>query len=74
MGSNGSGLSNYPTVTRYESVTMDHESYVSNPFSSNGLWRLSKFTLESLQPLEPLPWNENLPGKWYLSVYLELNS
>ncbi|OJI97219.1 hypothetical protein ASPVEDRAFT_278511 [Aspergillus versicolor CBS 583.65] len=40
---------------------MDHESYVSNPFSSNGLWRLSKFTLESLQPLEPLPWNENLP-------------
>lgn len=53
---------------------MDHDSYVSNPFSSNRLWRLSKFTLESLQPLEPLPWNENLPGKWYLSVYLELNS
>ncbi|BCS26070.1 tubulin gamma complex associated family protein [Aspergillus puulaauensis] len=40
---------------------MDHEGYVSNPFSSDGLWRLSKFTLESLQPLEPLPWNENLP-------------
>ena len=34
-----------------------------NPFSSEDLWRLSKFTLQSLQPLEPLPWNEELPGK-----------
>lgn len=34
-----------------------------DPFSSENLWRLSKFTLQSLQPLEPLPWNEELPGK-----------
>ncbi|KAL4809353.1 Spc98 family-domain-containing protein [Aspergillus unguis] len=40
---------------------MDHEGYNSNPFSSEGLWRLSKFTLDSLQPLEALPWDENLP-------------
>ncbi|KAL4781394.1 Spc98 family-domain-containing protein [Aspergillus varians] len=40
---------------------MDHEDYASDPFSSDGLWRISKFTLESLQPLESLPWNDNLP-------------
>ncbi|KAL4915554.1 Spc98 family-domain-containing protein [Aspergillus aurantiobrunneus] len=40
---------------------MKHEVYSSDPFSSDGLWRISKFTLDSLQPLESLPWNENLP-------------
>ncbi|KAI9374960.1 Spc98 family-domain-containing protein [Aspergillus egyptiacus] len=40
---------------------MDYENYVSDPFSSDDLWRVSKFTVDSLQPLEPLPWDENLP-------------
>ncbi|KAE8380568.1 Spc98 family-domain-containing protein [Aspergillus bertholletiae] len=40
---------------------MEHEDYDTDPFSSEHLWRLSKFTLQSLQPLEPLPWNEELP-------------
>ncbi|KAJ0425892.1 Spc98 family-domain-containing protein [Aspergillus carlsbadensis] len=39
---------------------MDHEDYGSDPFTSDGLWRLSKFALDSLQPFEPLPWNEDL--------------
>ncbi|KAL3467594.1 Spc98 family-domain-containing protein [Aspergillus heterothallicus] len=39
---------------------MDHQDYGADPFSSGGLWRVSKFTLASLQPMEPLPWNENL--------------
>lgn len=43
---------------------MDQDDYGGDPFSSEGLWRLSKFTLLSLQPLEPLPWNEELPGKY----------
>ncbi|KAJ5676989.1 uncharacterized protein N7477_002622 [Penicillium maclennaniae] len=32
-----------------------------DPFSSESLWRLSKFSLEALQPLETLPWNTDLP-------------
>ncbi|KAL5342398.1 Spc98 family-domain-containing protein [Aspergillus crustosus] len=41
---------------------MDPEDYGSDPFSSHELWRISKFTLESLlQPLETLPWDQNLP-------------
>ncbi|RDW76708.1 tubulin gamma complex associated family protein [Aspergillus mulundensis] len=40
---------------------MDREDYCADPFSSNGLWRISKFTLDSLQPLESLPWDEKLP-------------
>ncbi|KAI9923804.1 hypothetical protein ASPWEDRAFT_154901 [Aspergillus wentii DTO 134E9] len=40
---------------------MEQDIYGSDPFSSENLWRLSKFTLESLQPLEPLLWNEELP-------------
>ncbi|KAL5002518.1 Spc98 family-domain-containing protein [Aspergillus recurvatus] len=40
---------------------MDPEDYGADPFSSYGLWRISKFTLESLQPLESLPWDEKLP-------------
>lgn len=33
-----------------------------DPFRED-LWRLSRFTLQSLQPLEALPWNEELPGE-----------
>ncbi|RAH78244.1 hypothetical protein BO86DRAFT_450426 [Aspergillus japonicus CBS 114.51] len=40
---------------------MDSEEYVRDPFSSEGLWRLSEFTLQCLQPLEVLPWDERLP-------------
>ncbi|KAL4951244.1 Spc98 family-domain-containing protein [Aspergillus filifer] len=40
---------------------MDLEDDSSDPFSSQGLWRLSKFTIDSLQPLEALPWDEELP-------------
>ncbi|KAL4795647.1 Spc98 family-domain-containing protein [Aspergillus venezuelensis] len=40
---------------------MDLEGESSDPFSSRGLWRLSKITVNSLQPLEALPWNEELP-------------
>ncbi|KAL4900355.1 hypothetical protein BDW74DRAFT_188350 [Aspergillus multicolor] len=40
---------------------MDHEHYGADPFSSDELWRFSKFTLDSLQPLEALPWDETLP-------------
>ncbi|KAL2853319.1 Spc98 family-domain-containing protein [Aspergillus pseudoustus] len=39
---------------------MEHEDYGSDPFSSDGLWRISQFTLDSLQPIKPLPWNEKL--------------
>ncbi|KAJ5257531.1 hypothetical protein N7524_009087 [Penicillium chrysogenum] len=35
----------------------DHEL---DPFSSESLWRLSKFSIEALQPLESLPWNTTL--------------
>ena len=47
---------------------MDQEDHTTDPFSSHGLWRVSKFTLQSLQPLEPLPWDEELPGACYLSA------
>ncbi|KAE8148935.1 Spc98 family-domain-containing protein [Aspergillus avenaceus] len=40
---------------------MDQDDYVTDPFSGEDLWRLSKFTLQSLQPLEPLPWDQELP-------------
>ncbi|KAL4738061.1 Spc98 family-domain-containing protein [Aspergillus similis] len=40
---------------------MDHQDYGVDPFSSDGLWRISKFTLDSLQPLESLPRDEKLP-------------
>ncbi|KAL4766443.1 tubulin gamma complex associated family protein [Aspergillus foveolatus] len=40
---------------------MEHQDYGADPFSSDGLWRISKFTLDSLQPLESLPWDEKLP-------------
>ncbi|KGO68243.1 Spc97/Spc98 [Penicillium italicum] len=35
----------------------DHEL---DPFSSESLWRLSKFSIEALQPLGSLPWNTTL--------------
>ncbi|KAJ5491026.1 hypothetical protein N7539_002593 [Penicillium diatomitis] len=31
-----------------------------NPFSSEDLWRISKFTIEALPPLEELPWDSSL--------------
>ncbi|KAL4986193.1 Spc98 family-domain-containing protein [Aspergillus falconensis] len=40
---------------------MDPKDYGMDPFSSDGLWRISKFTLDSLQPLESLPWDEKFP-------------
>ncbi|KAL4895942.1 Spc98 family-domain-containing protein [Aspergillus ambiguus] len=40
---------------------MDGDDYAADPFSSDGLWRISQFTLQSLQPLDPLPWDEGLP-------------
>ncbi|GLA67552.1 hypothetical protein AtubIFM54640_010871 [Aspergillus tubingensis] len=40
---------------------MDPVDSLADPFSSHGLWRVSKFTLQSLQPLEPLGWDEKLP-------------
>jgi hypothetical protein len=43
-------------------LTMDHDDYATDPFSSEGLWRISQFTLQSLQPLDPVPWDEGLPG------------
>lgn len=41
---------------------MDRDDYEPNPFSSESLWRLSRFSIEVLQPLESLPWNADLPG------------
>ncbi|KAJ5771280.1 uncharacterized protein N7511_003331 [Penicillium nucicola] len=32
-----------------------------DPFSSESLWRPSKFSIEALQPLESVPWNAALP-------------
>ncbi|GAB1193500.1 hypothetical protein APSETT444_002721 [Aspergillus pseudonomiae] len=55
---------------------MEQEDCDTDPFSSEGLWRLSKFTLQSLQPLEPLPWNEELPdltGGFFRSPLESLN-
>ncbi|OGM39499.1 putative gamma-tubulin complex component GCP6 [Aspergillus bombycis] len=55
---------------------MEQEDCDTDPFSSEDLWRLSKFTLQSLQPLEPLPWNEELPdltGGFFRSPLESLN-
>lgn len=43
-------------------LTMDQYDYDLDPFSSESLWRLSKFSIEALQPLESLPWNASLSG------------
>ena len=43
-------------------LRMDLADHVPDPFSSEGLWRLSRFSIEALQPLEDLPWNVDLPG------------
>ncbi|KAJ5793819.1 hypothetical protein N7457_000418 [Penicillium paradoxum] len=40
---------------------MDQCDHDLDPFSSESLWRLSKFSIEALQPLESLPWNTFLP-------------
>jgi hypothetical protein len=43
---------------------MDIGDYDHDPFSSECLWRLSRFSIEALQPLESLPWNADLPGMY----------
>lgn len=43
-------------------LTMDSANCEPDPFSSDSLWRLSRFSIEALQPLEALPWNSDLPG------------
>ncbi|KAJ5135408.1 uncharacterized protein N7515_004686 [Penicillium bovifimosum] len=40
---------------------MDQCGHEMDPFSIESLWRLSKFSIEALQPLESLPWNTALP-------------
>ncbi|CEO58992.1 hypothetical protein PMG11_03683 [Penicillium brasilianum] len=40
---------------------MDSADHEPDPFSSESLWRLSRFSIEALQPLEDLPWNADLP-------------
>lgn len=42
--------------------TMDPSDHDPDPFSSESLWRLSKFSIDALQPLEALPWDAKLPG------------
>ena len=37
---------------------------MKEPFSSDGLWKLSNFTLQSLQPLETLKLDDKLPGEF----------
>ncbi|KAJ5578255.1 uncharacterized protein N7459_007219 [Penicillium hispanicum] len=41
---------------------MDLDDCVPDPFSSESFWRLSRFSIEALQPLEPLPWIADLPS------------
>jgi hypothetical protein len=42
---------------------MDQYDHELDPFSSESLWRLSKFSIEALQPLESLVWNTTLSSK-----------
>ncbi|KAJ6145740.1 hypothetical protein N7470_009635 [Penicillium chermesinum] len=41
-----------------------------DPFSSESLWRLSRFSVEALQPPDEIPWNATLPGTQISSVVL----
>ena len=41
---------------------MASDEHDTDPFSSESLWRLSKFSIDALQPLTALPWNEELPS------------
>lgn len=43
---------------------MDSADHEPDPFSSESLWRLSRFSIEALQPLEDLPWNADLPSMY----------
>jgi hypothetical protein len=43
---------------------MDSADREPDPFSSESLWRLSRFSIETLQPLEDLPWNADLPSTY----------
>lgn len=47
---------------------MDRYDHELDHFSSEGLWRLSKFSIEALQPLECLPWNTTLSGQCQLDI------
>ncbi|KAJ6116801.1 hypothetical protein N7512_006526 [Penicillium capsulatum] len=40
---------------------MESPDFEPDPFSSDSLWRLSRFSIEALQPLEALPWSTDLP-------------
>ncbi|PYH48442.1 tubulin gamma complex associated family protein [Aspergillus saccharolyticus JOP 1030-1] len=40
---------------------MNEEEYIQDPFSSDGLWKISEFTLQCLPPLDSLPWDGKLP-------------
>lgn len=58
------------TFTRQTSSSSEHGLTMDcdelDPFSSESLWRLSKFSIEALQPLgslPSLPWNTTLSGK-----------
>ncbi|KAJ5082494.1 hypothetical protein N7532_011537 [Penicillium argentinense] len=41
---------------------MDSGDSEPDAFSTESLWRLSRFSIEVLQPLESLPWNADLPA------------
>ena len=61
---------------------MDTVDCEPDPFSKEGLWKLSRFSIEALQPLEALPWNAALPGTdqlarpipghWVLTIVTEI--
>lgn len=48
---------------------MDRGDYEPDPFSSESLWRLSRFSIEVLQPLESIPWNADLPGTFAIQRF-----
>lgn len=43
---------------------MEQDYNALDPFSSDNLWQLSSFTLQSLKPLEPLQLDDELPGEY----------
>lgn len=47
---------------RKPTAVMELGNHGQDPFSSEGLWRLSNFTLQSLQLLDPLHLDEGFPG------------
>lgn len=57
--------SNTPAVQHLvgNGIAMDLTAKEFDPFSRESLWKLSRFSIEALQPLEGLPWDANLPGR-----------